>query len=207
MLFATRELGMTVFESAEYAARARSDHWYVYDLYKTYLMRDPDASGWAFWESNVPSMGREQVRQAFDECDEFHNIVATLTASGAPSSAVSSLATARVDPFNQTGDQVQARDCEWGVTLLSLPGRAGLDLGLGLSYSSLMWTRSGPYAYFDEDRGSPSPGFRLGFATIQGPFFDAQVGRRSEEHTSELQSQSNLVCRLLLEKKKKKQKV
>src|SRR2546430_12372300 len=33
----------------------------------------------------------------------------------------------------------------------------------------------------------------------------AQVAgqRRSEEHTSELQSQSNLVCRLLLEKKKK----
>src|SRR5256886_9045130 len=30
------------------------------------------------------------------------------------------------------------------------------------------------------------------------------VVRRSEEHTSELQSQSNLVCRLLLEKKKKK---
>src|SRR2546427_854660 len=29
-------------------------------------------------------------------------------------------------------------------------------------------------------------------------------GQRSEEHTSELQSQSNLVCRLLLEKKKKK---
>src|SRR5688572_32603293 len=28
--------------------------------------------------------------------------------------------------------------------------------------------------------------------------------KRSEEHTSELQSQSNLVCRLLLEKKKKK---
>src|SRR2546430_13569544 len=31
----------------------------------------------------------------------------------------------------------------------------------------------------------------------------AGVGGRSEEHTSELQSQSNLVCRLLLEKKKK----
>src|SRR2546430_7608648 len=28
------------------------------------------------------------------------------------------------------------------------------------------------------------------------------IARRSEEHTSELQSQSNLVCRLLLEKKK-----
>src|SRR5688572_31797902 len=32
------------------------------------------------------------------------------------------------------------------------------------------------------------------------------VEKRSEEHTSELQSQSNLVCRLLLEKKKKKKK-
>src|SRR5688572_32324454 len=32
------------------------------------------------------------------------------------------------------------------------------------------------------------------------------VGARSEEHTSELQSQSNLVCRLLLEKKKKQHK-
>src|SRR2546430_17128589 len=32
------------------------------------------------------------------------------------------------------------------------------------------------------------------------------AGARSEEHTSELQSQSNLVCRLLLEKKKKKTK-
>src|SRR2546427_3941874 len=38
------------------------------------------------------------------------------------------------------------------------------------------------------------------------PLFAVQVGMgeniRSEEHTSELQSQSNLVCRLLLEKKK-----
>src|SRR2546427_9423274 len=32
------------------------------------------------------------------------------------------------------------------------------------------------------------------------------VSGRSEEHTSELQSQSNLVCRLLLEKKKKQNK-
>src|SRR2546427_9305382 len=34
----------------------------------------------------------------------------------------------------------------------------------------------------------------------------SRAGARSEEHTSELQSQSNLVCRLLLEKKKKKNK-
>src|SRR5205085_10548359 len=31
---------------------------------------------------------------------------------------------------------------------------------------------------------------------------EMQIKQRSEEHTSELQSQSNLVCRLLLEKKK-----
>src|SRR2546427_4147711 len=45
---------------------------------------------------------------------------------------------------------------------------------------------------------------------VSGPLsVDAGAGfhsldDRSEEHTSELQSQSNLVCRLLLEKKKKK---
>src|SRR2546430_5026142 len=39
-----------------------------------------------------------------------------------------------------------------------------------------------------------------------GPAARSRATRRarSEEHTSELQSQSNLVCRLLLEKKKKK---
>src|SRR2546427_8668040 len=35
-----------------------------------------------------------------------------------------------------------------------------------------------------------------------GPMPGSLRARRSEEHTSELQSQSNLVCRLLLEKKK-----
>src|SRR2546430_8827660 len=48
--------------------------------------------------------------------------------------------------------------------------------------------------------GSP-PGVPTGVAaTRRRP----SKRRRSEEHTSELQSQSNLVCRLLLEKKKKK---
>src|SRR2546426_7800015 len=37
------------------------------------------------------------------------------------------------------------------------------------------------------------------FSTMPG----ARAGLRSEEHTSELQSPCNLVCRLLLEKKKK----
>src|SRR2546430_11464775 len=41
---------------------------------------------------------------------------------------------------------------------------------------------------------------QAGFGAI-GDHFDG-IDERSEEHTSELQSQSNLVCRLLLEKKK-----
>src|SRR2546430_13605370 len=39
---------------------------------------------------------------------------------------------------------------------------------------------------------------------LSAPPWPSSAVRRSEEHTSELQSQSNLVCRLLLEKKKKK---
>src|SRR5256885_11059490 len=39
---------------------------------------------------------------------------------------------------------------------------------------------------------------------VDAEFERAHPARRSEEHTSELQSPCNLVCRLLLEKKKKK---
>src|SRR2546427_6770429 len=41
----------------------------------------------------------------------------------------------------------------------------------------------------------------------RGRLVGAAELHRSEEHTSELQSQSNLVCRLLLEKKKKQRQI
>src|SRR2546430_13165266 len=41
------------------------------------------------------------------------------------------------------------------------------------------------------------------FIALSGFSLGLGLTHRSEEHTSELQSQSNLVCRLLLEKKKK----
>src|SRR2546430_9416538 len=41
------------------------------------------------------------------------------------------------------------------------------------------------------------------YISRETPTFDSVRDYRSEEHTSELQSQSNIVCRLLLEKKKK----
>src|SRR2546430_2870898 len=55
-------------------------------------------------------------------------------------------------------------------------------------------------------RDRASRGEPLGLAPTRAP--PADLGEhRSEEHTSELQSQSNLVCRLLLEKKKKTKKL
>src|SRR5205085_3282031 len=45
-------------------------------------------------------------------------------------------------------------------------------------------------------------GYRCIFVMTEKASVITKMQRRSEEHTSELQSQSNLVCRLLLEKKK-----
>src|SRR5437773_5755291 len=49
---------------------------------------------------------------------------------------------------------------------------------------------------------TPSKSFTLSPRMLAGPYGSML---RSEEHTSELQSHHDLVCRLLLEKKKKKQ--
>src|SRR2546430_8218576 len=50
--------------------------------------------------------------------------------------------------------------------------------------------------------GAPVYSTRSAHQRASGRRFVARGRPRSEEHTSELQSQSNLVCRLLLEKKK-----
>src|SRR5256885_6787550 len=44
--------------------------------------------------------------------------------------------------------------------------------------------------------------FKNGIAVVRVAAFGCRLADRSEEHTSELQSPCNLVCRLLLEKKK-----
>src|SRR5688572_31405577 len=73
-----------------------------------------------------------------------------------------------------------------------------------------------PYTTLFRSPPSSSRIRRPGTARRPGSAYARRAGRetrtlrtpvgptRSEEHTSELQSQSNLVCRLLLEKKKKK---
>src|SRR2546430_11848303 len=59
--------------------------------------------------------------------------------------------------------------------------------------------RSTLFPYTTLFRSAPATNPRAGKGCKSQP----RRGCRSEEHTSELQSQSNLVCRLLLEKKKK----
>src|SRR3989442_11631708 len=53
-------------------------------------------------------------------------------------------------------------------------------------------------------QGTPLDAFRDNVAAIHARDRAAYLSHRSEEHTSELQSRPHLVCRLLLEKKKKK---
>src|SRR2546427_7289310 len=61
-----------------------------------------------------------------------------------------------------------------------------------------------PYTTLFRSRTAPPPSITSFQATPKScRLIRVCASKRSEEHTSELQSQSNLVCRLLLEKKKK----
>src|SRR5438034_9839948 len=58
-----------------------------------------------------------------------------------------------------------------------------------------------PISFYHTTAVHPATRWQLPIHYLRNNF-----GQRSEEHTSELQSHSDLVCRLLLEKKKKKEK-
>src|SRR2546430_7857340 len=60
---------------------------------------------------------------------------------------------------------------------------------------------NGHLLHYGQSRNEKPPCYRQSHTTAELETHSARA--RSEEHTSELQSQSNLVCRLLLEKKKK----
>src|SRR5229473_4761599 len=81
-------------------------------------------------------------------------------------------AMARIDPHNRTGTggiDLLSNNFNWSLGLVGLKGRGGLDLGLSLSYNSLVWTRSGNYIKYDLDDSTVAPGFRLDFPVIEGP--------------------------------------
>src|SRR5260221_7770339 len=68
-------------------------------------------------------------------------------------------------------------------------------------YTTLFRSRRGERGVRSAEPAGGDDSFFPGDAAGAG--LDRRSGNRSEEHTSELQSHSDLVCRLLLEKKKK----
>jgi len=86
----------------------------------------------------------------------------------------------RLDPLNATGgggENPLSQNFNWSLPLVNLPGRAGMDLNLALSYNSLVWTKTGTYISFNDDNGWPSAGFRLGFPVIQPLHFNGETGQ------------------------------
>src|SRR2546422_2248245 len=76
-------------------------------------------------------------------------------------------------------------------------------------YTTLFRSRHGLQRLTDDAAVEEDPewspdGRYVAFAARRGDEHYYATGLRSEEHTSELQSRLHLVCRLLLEKKKKK---
>src|SRR5688500_19987969 len=85
--------------------------------------------------------------------------------------------------------------------LHSFPTRRSSDLIPGNRPSLLASAAAGARRFAMRLRASPG---RLAMAIFASSF---ALGSRSEEHTSELQSPCNLVCRLLLAKKKEQEAV
>src|SRR2546430_10314346 len=96
--------------------------------------------------------------------------------------------------FRSVVTEVAPRDLPFGVDYL-WDAEAALAVAAVSGASFIREVATGAY---ESDMGlwSPDAGRLLRYRRELN-------ARRSEEHTSELQSQSNLVCRLLLEKKKK----
>lgn len=91
---------------------------------------------------------------------------------GSPTPAT--LAAARLSPKNATGGtNLYSQNFGWGTSLVNLPGRAGLDANLGISYNSLVWIKSASAMYFDPDASNVAPGFRIGFPVVEPAYFDS----------------------------------
>jgi RHS repeat-associated protein len=77
------------------------------------------------------------------------------------------------DPGNEVGDPpgspiddgAGSGNFQMAAPVIALAGR-GLDLALGLSYNSRVWHKAGSEITFDMDKGSPAPGWSLGFGKL-----------------------------------------
>src|SRR5205085_2640872 len=95
------------------------------------------------WEDNGPSTVI------------FDNLKAAIPGSGGGSGTPPSTFLERLDPGNRTGggsEDPLSRNFNWNLPVVSLPGRASMDLDLSLSYNSLVWTKAGTSSIvFDDD--------------------------------------------------------
>jgi hypothetical protein len=104
----------------------------------------------------------------------------TRGSSSSSGSTDSDSSVAAQDPLNATGGDGEnplSRNFNWTLPVVSLPGRARMDLSLSLSYNSLVWLKSGSSIIFDGDHGTPSPGFRLSFPLIKPLYNNPEVGK------------------------------
>jgi len=86
----------------------------------------------------------------------------------------------RLAPINQTGGtNLYSRNFSWGQTLVSLPGRAGMNLGIGVGYNSLIWTKINSTMAFDVDHSNLAPGFNFGFPRIEAAYLSSQTSTLS----------------------------
>ncbi len=132
------------------------------------------------YTADVPlSAGNHEIKLEFFEAGGFAKAVLSWTSLSGTSG---DLNMALIDPINRIGSpgkDLLSRNCNWSLPLLSLPGRAGLDLGLALSLNSLVYTRAGSVMYFDPTQGYPAPGFSMGFPEIRNAFINTDAGAQS----------------------------
>ena len=86
--------------------------------------------------------------------------------------------TARTRPINRTGGTgvtLGSRNFNWSAPLVSLPGRAGMDLSVALFYNSLVWTQQGSAIQYNADHGTPAPGFQIGLPRLQTQYYNSDA--------------------------------
>jgi hypothetical protein len=178
VLSIARYLGSALFLSSEYSAS--TDTEFVTDLYWAYYQHAPDGN-LSYWVGQAGSVGRESVRNSFATSSEFSTFVGTIDVGTYPTTT-GNFSTTRIDIVNRAGTggvDLLSGNVNFGIPIVSLPGRAGLNLGLGLSYNSRVWSKANSTVAYDTDRGFPAPGFRLGFPVVQPRFYNSTTGTAS----------------------------
>src|SRR3989441_9845220 len=111
-----------------------------------------------------------------------------------------------VQPGNSGGALLNGSGDVVGVVIATASALAFLK-GTGTLPQNVSWAVKGAFAVPLFDQPAPPPRITDRGAVIRRATIRNARGRRSEEHTSELQSLAYLVCRLLLEKKKKDKRI